>query len=71
MNAQENAVKKPLWEERPELFDGYDGTERNAEQQKQHDDYSAEMMKSMPDYVKQAVVERQRQLASGADKKTA
>ena len=71
MNAQENAVKKPLWEERPELFDGYDGTERNDEQQQQHADYCAEMMKTMPDYIKQAVVERQQQLASGSDKQPA
>ena len=38
---------------RSELFDGYNGTERNAEQQRQYDDYVAEMMKSMPG-IKQA-----------------
>jgi hypothetical protein len=70
MNAQENAVKKPLWEERPELFDGYDGTERNDEQQQQHADYCAEMMKTMPDYIKQAVVDHQHQLPSDADKQS-
>lgn len=43
---------------RPELFDGYDGTERNAEQQRQHDDYVAEMMKSIPG-IKQADADKQ------------
>lgn len=48
MNAQE------LIKARPELFDGYDGTERDAEQQKQLDDYAKQLMAGAPDYIKQA-----------------
>jgi hypothetical protein len=59
MNAKENATKDPLWKSHPELFDGYDGTERDGERQKQFSDYCAEMMKSAPDYIKQAVADGQ------------
>ena len=61
MNAKESAVKKSLIEDRPELFDGFNGIERSPEQQRQHDEYAAEMMKSMPDYIKQAVAGREKQ----------
>lgn len=46
---------------RPELFDGYDGAERNAEQQAAHDAYSKTLMESAPDHIKQAIADRQKQ----------
>lgn len=47
---------------RPDLFDGYDGIERTPDQQKAHDEYLQSMLESAPDFIKQAIADREQQL---------
>lgn len=46
---------------RPDLFDGYDGTERTPDQQKAHDAHLQAMLESAPDHIKQAIADREQQ----------
>lgn len=46
---------------RPELFDGYDGTERTPERQAAHEAYGKTLIDDAPDYIKQLMAEQQKQ----------
>lgn len=50
-----------LIKSRPELFDGYDGKDRTPDQQRGFDAYHQKLLADAPDYIKQAIAERERQ----------
>ena len=52
---------KNLLQEKPELFDGYNGRELTPEQEKAEEAYKESIAASAPDYIKQAIAESQKQ----------
>lgn len=61
MKPEKPASQKPLYETNPELFDGYDGKDRNPEQQKQFDAHVDEILEGAPDWFKQGIADRKQE----------